>query len=389
MSTLAPIRHGWVSTTGETGAQNYDEFADEAEITRIVEANPASMLAVEMPHRTPEMLAEGADRPRSLKHGAERLRRLKEQGLLAEAEDFVVAYEIDAPTGRQLGIGLMAPTSEIWAADRNPDGRIIRNEDVFADKVEYYADVIRAHGHQPSTVLLAAPDADASVRTAVDEIVRSRPPTVTSREEKGSDHPIRVVADPAERERLLAAAGGKELLVADGNHRSRAAQHVGLDAFFAVVLSAETMHIDPYHRAFRELGMSDDEFLERVREAGFDVGDEGSIGLFSRQGRTALTPRVEHEQVPETLPHQLVEDRIVQGVLGWDPGDHRIVYVGGDYGEEYLAAEVETGRFQAALAMPAVTMDDFVAVNKRRLKMPRKSTWFTPKLRAGLVVVEL
>jgi uncharacterized protein (DUF1015 family) len=93
--------------------------------------------------------------------------------------------------------------------------------------------------------------------------------------------------------------------------------------------------------------------------------------------------------VLETLPHQLVEERIVKGVLGWDPGDHRIVYVGGDYGAEYLAAEVDAGRFQAALAVPAVTMDDFVAVNQRRLKMPRKSTWFTPKLRAGLVVVEL
>jgi hypothetical protein len=50
MASLARIRKGWVSTTGETGAQNYDEFADDAEITAIVEANPRSMLAVEMAH---------------------------------------------------------------------------------------------------------------------------------------------------------------------------------------------------------------------------------------------------------------------------------------------------------------------------------------------------
>src|SRR5947209_15275123 len=129
MASLAPIAKGWISTTGETGAQNYDEFADDAEITAIVEANPRSMLAVEMAHRTPEMLAEGADRERSLRYGAERLQRQKDDGLLAAAQDFVVAYEIDAPTGRQLGIGLMAPTAEIWDAERNPDGRIIRNED--------------------------------------------------------------------------------------------------------------------------------------------------------------------------------------------------------------------------------------------------------------------
>jgi uncharacterized protein (DUF1015 family) len=389
MAELVAIAKGWVSTTGETGAQNYDEFADDAEITAIVEANPRSMLAVEMAYCTPEMLAEGADRERSLRYGAERLRRLKDDALLAPAEGFVVAYEIDAPTGRQLGIGLMAPTAEIWDAERNPGGRIIRNEDVFPEKVEYYAGVIRALGHLPSAVMLAAPDANGAVRDVVEEVMRSRPPTVTSRDQKGNEHRIRVVSEPAERDRLLASLDGKELLVADGNHRSRASEHAGLDAFFAVVLSADTMHIDEYHRGFRELGMDDGEFLARVREAGFDTGETGAIELFSRNGHGGLTPRVGSGRVPETLPHQLVEERIVRGVLGWDPSDHRIVYVGGDYGRDFLAAEVETGRFQVALGMPAVTTEDFVEVNRRRLKMPRKSTWFTPKLRAGLVVVEL
>jgi uncharacterized protein (DUF1015 family) len=386
---LAPIAHAWISTTGETGAQNYDEFADEAEITQIVEANPASMLGVEMPHRTPEMVAAGADQPRSLAYGAEHLERLKADGLLAPAHDFLAAYEIDAPTGRQLGIGLMAPTAWIWDEELNPTGRIVRNEDVFADKVEYYADVIRALRHLPSAVMLASPDADGIVRGAVEDVVRGREPTVANRDQRGNEHRVHVVTGTRGQDRLLAALDTKELLVADGNHRSRAAQHVGLDAFFAVVLSAETMHIDPYHRAFRDLGMSDEEFLDRVRGAGFDLGEEGTIGLYSRSGRHAVTPKVEREHVPETLPHQLVEDRIVRGVLGWDPGDDRITYVGGDYGEEYLAAEVDAGRFQVALAMPPVTMADFVAVNEQRMRMPRKSTWFTPKLRAGLVVVEL
>ncbi|GAB4007151.1 hypothetical protein GCM10029992_60040 [Glycomyces albus] len=47
-----PIEQAWLSTGG-TGAKNYDEFPDETEITRIVEANPASVLGVEMPAHTP------------------------------------------------------------------------------------------------------------------------------------------------------------------------------------------------------------------------------------------------------------------------------------------------------------------------------------------------
>ncbi|HEX8629731.1 MAG TPA: DUF1015 domain-containing protein, partial [Catenuloplanes sp.] len=53
MTVVHPINRAWI-TTGGTGAQNYDEFADEAEITAIIEANPHSALAIEMPHRAPD-----------------------------------------------------------------------------------------------------------------------------------------------------------------------------------------------------------------------------------------------------------------------------------------------------------------------------------------------
>jgi uncharacterized protein (DUF1015 family) len=36
-----------------------------------------------------------------------------------------------------------------------------------------------------------------------------------------------------------------------------------------------------------------------------------------------------------------------------------------------------------------VDTGDFVVINHERQKMPRKSTWFTPKARAGLVLAEL
>ncbi len=73
---------------------------------------------------------------------------------------------------------------------------------------------------------------------------------------------------------------------------------------------------------------------------------------------------------------------------GSHPDDKRITYVGGDYGADWLAGEVDAGRADLAILIAPVTVDDFVAVNLTREKLPRKSTWFTPKARAGLVVVE-
>jgi uncharacterized protein (DUF1015 family) len=80
-------------------------------------------------------------------------------------------------------------------------------------------------------------------------------------------------------------------------------------------------------------------------------------------------------------------ERIVFGkALGLEPGDKRITYVGGDYPSAWLRAEVDAERADLAVLIAPVAVDEFVAVNLARDKMPRKSTWFTPKARAGLVV---
>jgi uncharacterized protein (DUF1015 family) len=95
------------------------------------------------------------------------------------------------------------------------------------------------------------------------------------------------------------------------------------------------------------------------------------------------------ESLVDRMDHALVERLLLRDALGLEPGDKRITYVGGDYPPEWLVAEVDGGRAELAILIAPVTVDEFVAVNLARQKMPRKSTWFTPKARAGLVLAEL
>jgi uncharacterized protein (DUF1015 family) len=76
-------------------------------------------------------------------------------------------------------------------------------------------------------------------------------------------------------------------------------------------------------------------------------------------------------------------------VLGWDASDERVTYVGGDYPADWLCAAVDEGRADVALLIAPVTVEDFVRVNRQRSAMPRKSTWFVPKARAGLVLADV
>ena len=116
----------------------------------------------------------------------------------------------------------------------------------------------------------------------------------------------------------------------------------------------------------------------------------GTVHLY-RDGRyTAVTlPTDPDAPLVDNLDHALVERHLLKRTLGLEPDDKRVVYVGGDYPVSWLTAQVDSGAAELAVLVAPVTTDDFLAVNLARQKMPRKSTWFVPKARAGLVLAEL
>ncbi len=118
MTIVHPIARAWI-TTGGTGAQNYDEFADDNEITAIIADNPHSALAIEMPHRAPD--AGGRSFLDSLPAAARRLADAKDDGSYTPADQVVVLYRITAP-GDEPAYGLfaMVDTDQISPAPTSP-----------------------------------------------------------------------------------------------------------------------------------------------------------------------------------------------------------------------------------------------------------------------------
>lgn len=395
MPIVHPIERAWV-TTGGTGAQNYDEFADDAEITAIVEANPRSALAIEMPHRAPESL--GGSFRDALPAAAARLERVKAEGGYAAVSDAVVLYRISADDAAPAyGMFCLVDTDQISTKPDEP-GLVIRNEDVFIEKVRERVALAEATGHLLSPVLLLqtgrGEELQAALAKACDD---AGEPAATDVDHAGRTHAIWPVPAGATADRLCALAAGGELVVADGNHRSLAAQTGDLDRFLAVVTTPESVTIQPYHRLVSELPMTATELIELLTERGAKVtplagrpkvpANAGVIHLYAAAtGHAVCLPVPEHAGVTERLDHALVERLLLGDALGLEPGDKRITYVGGDYPASWLCGEVDAGRAELAVLIPPVSVDDFVAVNLARQKMPRKSTWFTPKARAGLVL---
>lgn len=397
MSFVHPIRRAWLSAGG-TGAQNYDEFAADTEITAIVRDNPHCALAVEMPHLAPDSLGGGF--AEALPRAAERLAAAKAAGRYTPAEDVVVLYRITDPATGQASHGLFAAvdTDQISATADEP-GRVIRNEDVFVEKVRERVALGEATGHLLSPVLLVQAERGAELVAALTAAcTEAGEPATRDTDHVGRTHEVWPVEDGERSRTLLDLAAGGDLVVADGNHRSLAAQTGGLRRFLAVITAPEALTLQPYHRLLSTLPVPVEQVLDRLRGLGATVRDLPEPGLpepgttvLYAEGRAwaVVLPVAEDESAVDRLDHALVERHLLGRVLGLDPGDPDVRYIGGDYPVSWLREQVDTGAAALAVVIAPVRVEDFVAVNLARQKMPRKSTWFTPKARAGLVLAEL
>jgi uncharacterized protein (DUF1015 family) len=350
----------------------------------------------------------------ALPDAVERLSRQRADGSYAPADGAVALYRISEP-GRldeaAYGMFAMVDTDQISTSADEP-GLVIRNEDVFIEKVRERVALAQALGHLLSPVLLLQTGSGAQLHERLRAVIASAgAPAVTDVDQAGREHAIWALpaGDPAAVE-LAELAGRGQLVVADGNHRSLAAQIGGLPRFLAVVTTPASVEIQPYHRLVTHSPVPLTAVLDHLRAAGanvtFDDGPDippaGTVLLIAADERayvrlppppdtiTAGPPAASpHPAVVDGMDHTVVERLVLGEALGLDPGDKRIVYVGGDYPPAWLASAVEGGRADLAVLVAPVTVDQFVAVNLARQKMPRKSTWFTPKARGGLVLADL
>jgi uncharacterized protein (DUF1015 family) len=195
--------------------------------------------------------------------------------------------------------------------------------------------------------------------------------------------------------------------VADGHHRTAAAARAGEGLtseasghFLAVHFPSNEVRVLDYNRVVRDLhGLTVDAFLDRVREAGFDVQPDhaekrpvlrGTFGMYLDGGWYLLSARAEivPDDILGRLDVSILSDRLLGPLLGIeDPRtDTRIDFVGGVRGMEELEKRVNIDGNAVAFALYPTSLDDLMAVADAGQVMPPKSTWFEPKLRSGMVV---
>lgn len=412
MVTLNPIPRALVPVDSPAAQRlcspNYDEFQSDLEIFELLQRQPDSVLRITMPHACADspdaMLSEGS--PEALQAASSRMAELRANSLTREVREALFLYEIADPSRpaiRQIGLGGLAPTSDILT-EQTPQGTIVRNEGVRPKKARGRADLIEATRSIIGGVNNAVEDTDGRLSKLLAAAADSRPADYEALAEDGCTHRIWILEASRQRTTLLEALAAEPFAyVADGNHRSAAAAMLGLDGFLAITFPASSMGLAPYNRlvkANQESAASWRQALSRhfrVDQAPANTDYQPTaphaIGLYTGQEWLRLTPRSEAydaDNAAECIDAAIVQKRVFDELCGIsDPRDERLTFVGGNRDATYLRQRVDAGDYVFAVTLPPVTMGQFVDVCRQRRMMPPKSTWFSPKIRSGLVMALL
>ena len=204
------------------------------------------------------------------------------------------------------------------------------------------------------------------------------------------------------------------LYIADGHHRAAGASRVKEEIqkrnphtrgdeefnFFLVVLfSSDQLKILPYNRWISDLkGMNNEGFLRKVNEeyeltesSSAQPSKKGQVCMYLGKKWYSLTlrhPEGAKEKHPvASLDLSIFQRYLLEPVLGIDDQrkDDRIDFIGGESSTDKLArrADKEGG---VAFSFFPVSVEDLLAVADAHMIMPPKSTWFSPKLRSGLLI---
>ena len=221
----------------------------------------------------------------------------------------------------------------------------------------------------------------------------------------GVDHVVERVSDPERIRAIAEAIGSDDVLIADGHHRYgisrtyrdevRAAngdQANPADETLAFVneLVADQLSVEAIHRLYHDVAVDD---LVAALDVGFERTDagapdgatlatmdaEGVLCLVTADGAQWLRPRPGVFDDVRSLDGAWLEHLLA------DTG-HSVTY---QHGVDHVVDAVTSGAAVAAVLIRPVSVAEIERTAREGALMPPKSTFFTPKLRTGLVVRSL
>ena len=383
---VRPIGTGWVVTGGVPGP-DVDEFADPDQVVAALAGTATdSLLAVQHPHRTRSALAGGLSVVDALPAARSELNRLLRRAY-REVTDVVAPYLVTGADGTAMGLLCLADPAAVDVAGQ---ARVRQAEQVYPQVVAERATVLGGLGVATSAAMLVPVTGGADLTNALRTTVTDRTPTASTVDSRGRRHRLWLLGPGDEQDELIAIAARHPLLVADGNHRV-AASTGARSGLLALVTDGPDLRVGAIHRVLTGIGLTLADLTAAWRTSNLDVTEipvpttdpaPGTVVAVAHGAAVAvrLPPPRPDEPLPR-IDHAVVERLLIGDALHIDPA--------GPHVHPLPAGTTPATGADAVLHIAPVPYRDVLAVHEQGRRMPRKSTYFTPKPRSGLLLAAL
>jgi uncharacterized protein (DUF1015 family) len=255
-----------------------------------------------------------------------------------------------------------------------------------------------------ATVANMSPVWGLSLASGLTELLRAPGEPIGELTVDGVTHRIERVTDPDRVEAISRAVGADDVLIADGHHRYGVAQRYRSEVreqtartdtpaeetlLFVSELVADQLSVEAIHRVYRGIDRDD---LVAALEAAFDTEPSGpvtraTLAELDARGSLCLVFPEGHGMWLTPKDGAFDGVRALDGVWLEHVLDGTGAEVTYQHGVDELHALMTSDRtVTAAVLIRPVSVPEIERTAREGVVMPPKSTFFTPKLRTGLVI---
>lgn len=383
----------------KVSTRQINSYSDEM-IHQIMVANPESFLNIILPDFNQEIKTKTSERFKKINI---LFQQAIENGLFIPSKNncFYI-YRQSNSTNSYTGLIAGASTKDYR------DDKIKKHEHTLEKREKLFTKYLRLTGFNAEPILLIHEKSEPT--EAIIEKVMDSTPIHKFTSSSGNKHELWEINDIGDITTIQNCfAVMSKVYIADGHHRSASSSLLSLENselkttnnVMALFMSEKNIHIHDFNRVIKNSENKSEEKIVEELEANFTLIEKSSeilnpnskhefcIYINSIWYRLKLNKKFDvNSSSVSQLDSQIITDYILSPIFDIKDlkNDNRIDFIPGNKGLDSLKKSVDSGKFDIAIAMFPVGVDEMKKIADEGLVMPPKSTFIEPKLRSGLTV---
>ena len=323
-------------------------------------------------------------------------RMLSDGSLRQDPPSFYLYEQVFSDHGvKKTRMGLMG----ILKTESYEEGNVVPHEETFSKVKEDRLNLLRdMETHLESIFGIFdgfSPDLNNKVNNTAKLIYRYM-------DGSGVEHRFHIIDDAGIQERITSELKNKKMLIADGHHRYETALNYSLENpgnekkgyVLATLVAADDkgLVVWPTHRLVNSQNVSIADAEKKIsHEMNITAVSESKIapelrdhmmGLMFKDGKCFLADRKYGGGGLWELDTYVVQEVILKGIYGYDEGRSTV-----EYEAEFSNVKkmMDEGRFDLAVILNDPNLKTIWDLSMKGIRMPKKTTFFFPKIWSGFV----